>query len=269
MLVSSGCRKQKQLGEIANLIVSGDELALEKIEKLKDVSVYVEYQYIDLPEGVIQERDKGNSISLLSLACAVGNEDVINMLIDMEVNPGEALPDKAGAYPLEYFCQSGFESGSYLLEKLIDAGGNPEDYMVEAPVFRLADNMKKEEQASEELMEELLILVDRDVSWVSKSIKHDGEHLLHISATIEDGELLETLIEYDKSDEYINAKDGTGATPIMSAVNAGCWNNVVGLICHGADTQITDNSGMSARGIAECTKNTTIINIFKMSEGLQ
>jgi len=269
MLAATGCGKQKQLGEIGSLIVAGDESAIEKIEGLKSVNEYLDYRYIDMPDGSIEEADKGSCISLLGLACVVGNEEAINKLLEMGANPGEELDQGAGAYPLEYFCQSGYACGSYILEKLIDAGGDVDKYRVESPVFRLADNLRSDTENAETLMEEVLIIVDGDGSWESASIRHDGENLLHMAASIEDGELLETLLEYEKSNEYINTKDGAGSTPLMAAVKSACWNNVVGLLVHGVDTQIKDNDGNTARDLARITGNSTIIKVFDMSEGLQ
>lgn len=264
-----GCGNKKQLGEICNLIITGDEGVIEKIDNLKNVDEVIEYSYIDLPEGIILESDKGRCISLLGIACAVGNEAAINTLLDKGANAGANLDDGLGAYPLEYFCQSGYASGSYLLEKLVDAGGDTDKYIVESPLFRLADNLKTDEENSELLLEEILIILDRDGSWESKSIKHDGENIMHVAAGIDDGELQETLLEYDKSIDYINAKDVAGVTPLMSAVNSDCWNNVVGLIVHGADTQAIDVTGMTAEDMAKVKGNKIILKIFDMSKGLQ
>lgn len=157
---------------------------------------------------------EGEVTTPLVKACETGNAEIIIWLLDHGARTDYAPVNML--YPLETFCDSGSGAGIDALKALLDHGADPELYKDRPPVFRLAQTLRHGDwQTWPERVDMILLLLDNGAAWQDPT---DGYTLLHYAALQDNGSFLRTLLEWDESAQYINARNNEGKTPLDIAV---------------------------------------------------
>lgn len=74
------------------------------------------------------------------------------------------------------------------------------------------------------------------------TVTADGQNVLHVAATISNGEILKILWETNKCETMINKTDANGSTPAYSAFSSACITNWQMLRGHGGALQSTEST---------------------------
>ncbi|EFP00763.1 hypothetical protein CRE_21172 [Caenorhabditis remanei] len=97
----------------------------------------------------------------------------------------------------------------------------------------------------------LMIAIQNDqqktVKWMLEhgadinTMTSDGQNVLHVAATISNGEILKILWETNKCNEMVNKADANGSTPAYTAITNACVMNCHMLRGHGGALQSTES----------------------------
>ncbi len=264
-ILLTACGQDKKNAELVSLIAQGKNAeAIEKAEQLDNLNISCPVKYVVEDCSNIDNTDLGERISPLAMACATGNADMIEYLLNSGADAMDPYDGDKTIYPLEYFCSYGCACGGESLQLLLDSGAKPNSFGKEAPAFRLASGLSVATTDYTDRCEEIIMLVEEGADWIGNSKEYEGDSLLHMAAIQTVDTPLEELLETEQASEYLNCTDAAGNTPLMSAVKAEAWKNVIVLLAHGADETITNEDGMTAQQIAQTIGNKTLIETFNL-----
>lgn len=164
--------------------------------------------------------DKNGRTPIIT-ACKEGNAEILEYLINSGIDVTNTKYDSYSEQrPLEAFCSSGWKNNPKMLQILLDAGADPNDYRYKPALFILAEQaywkLTITEKQKDEIENMCLELIK-----AGAELQYENETILHLAAKADMAELFDALIHSKDGIELINAKNQDELTPWETAAKYG------------------------------------------------